>query len=68
MKEAKQPRPDILIAPLPRGPSEWIGKTVVECIYRNGRIASIKVTQESRRKDVIPSAGDPARIPVRNPA
>jgi len=27
--------------------------TTVECVYRKGRIESLKVTPEARRKDVI---------------
>jgi hypothetical protein len=45
----------------PAWPKDWDvefklhapGKTTVECVYRNGKIASLKATPESRRKDVI---------------
>lgn len=53
---------------LPAWPKDWDvefklhapGRTVVECDYRNGRIASLKVTPESRRRDV--------NLPIRIPA
>ncbi len=46
---------------LPAWPKDWDvsfklhapGKTVVECVYRGGKVESLKVTPERRRKDVV---------------
>lgn len=50
---------------LPAWPKRWDvsfklhapGKTVVECEYRDGKIQTLKVSPESRRKDVVLPAG-----------
>jgi hypothetical protein len=50
---------------LPAWPKDWDvsfklhapGKTVVECEYRDGKIQKLKVSPESRRKDVVLPAG-----------
>lgn len=46
---------------LPAWPKDWNvsfklhapGKTVIECDYKDGKIASLKVTPEARRKDIV---------------
>ena len=53
---------------LPAWPKGWDvsfklhapGKTAVECVYRAGRIETLKVTPPSRRKDVILPSADAA--------
>jgi hypothetical protein len=45
---------------LPAWPKDWNvsfrlhapGQTTVECVYRNGKVESLKVTPESRKKDI----------------
>lgn len=56
-----EPGPTGKLRLLPTWPKDWDvsfklhapGKTVVECVYQNGKIASLKVTPESRHKDII---------------
>ena len=46
---------------LPAWPADWDvsfklhapGQTTVECVFRNGKIQQLKVTPESRRKDLV---------------
>jgi hypothetical protein len=60
-----EPGPTGKLRLLPTWPKDWDmsfklhapGKTFVECIYQNGRIASLKVSPESRRSDLIPPEG-----------
>ncbi len=55
---------------LPAWPEDWDvsfkltaeKKTTVEAVYQNGRITSLKVTPESRRKDIIDHSKPEARI------
>jgi hypothetical protein len=55
---------------LPAWPEDWDvtfkltapKKTTVEGIYQNGRITSLKVTPESRRKDIVDHSTPEARI------
>ena len=55
---------------LPAWPEDWdvsfkltaARKTTVEGVYQNGRITSLKVTPESRRKDIIDHSTPDARI------
>jgi len=55
---------------LPAWPEDWdvsfkltaASKTTVEAVYQNGRITSLKVTPESRRKDIIDHSTPEARI------
>ena len=55
---------------LPAWPEDWDvsfkmaapKKTTVEVVYQNGRVTSLKVTPESRRKDIIDHSTPEARI------
>jgi hypothetical protein len=55
---------------LPAWPEDWdvsfkltaANRTTVEAVYQNGRITSLKVTPESRRKDIIDHSTLDARI------
>jgi hypothetical protein len=55
---------------LPAWPEDWDvsfkltapKKTTVECVYQNGKVVSLKVTPEARRKDIIDHSTPEARI------
>jgi len=55
---------------MPAWPEDWdvsfkltaAKKTTVEVVYQNGRVTSLKVTPESRRKDIIDHSAPEARI------
>ena len=55
---------------LPAWPEDWdvsfklcaARNTTVEVVYRNGRVISLQVTPESRRKDIIDQSAPEARI------
>jgi len=55
---------------LPAWPEDWDvsfklaapRNTTVECVYQNGRITGLRVTPESRRKDIINHSAPEARI------
>lgn len=56
-----EPGPNGKIRLLPTWPKDWDvsfklhapGRTTVECVYRNGRIDTLKVTPASREKDIV---------------
>ncbi|MFM2297501.1 MAG: hypothetical protein RL117_1208 [Verrucomicrobiota bacterium] len=55
---------------LPAWPEDWdvsfkltaAKKTTVECVYRKGRVVSLKVTPQSRHKDIVDHSTPEARI------
>ncbi|MBN8460806.1 MAG: hypothetical protein J0M04_23495 [Verrucomicrobia bacterium] len=55
---------------LPAWPEDWdvsfkltaARNTTVECVYQNGRVTSLKVTPEGRRKDIVDHSTPEARI------
>lgn len=55
---------------LPAWPESWdvsfklcaAGNTTVECVYRNGKVQSLKVTPESRRADILDKSTPAQRI------
>ena len=63
-----EPSPTGKLRLLPAWPKDWDvsfklhapGKTIVEAVYRGGKFESIKVTPESRRKDLVMPAAAPS--------
>lgn len=61
MLMAAEPNPQGKIHLFPSWPQNWDvdfklyapGKTLVECVYKNGKIQKLKVTPESRKKDIV---------------